>query len=354
VPHPAAPPAAPEEPRADGGRAGGDARDGNGDDAEDEPADALRPVRPGDVYAVLDDNDQAEAFDGNVDDSGPGAMGVYRRAVFARIKLECSAAHTVADDGEKWLLGMLRAPGADWWLRRWRAPDVCARLAIAYGEPAASETAPSATDDGATAAAAASGATAGTTAADAASGLQMTRSAAAAANTAAVAIAAAAANVPPLAEGDGASAAAAATAAAATAAMGVIRAVTAATANSGAPGSDDAAATRAAALARLFPPIGFAPCLPRPKERMRRAIDAPPLLVGCAAIGGAPPPPPLEQQQPRGSGKRGPNRAPRAPPHCKRCKSLGRSEEEQRTCRGAKGKGGRECAVFFLRSNGLA
>ena len=78
-------------------------------------------------------------------------------------------------------------------------------------------------------------------------------------------------------------------------------------------------------------------------------VGEPPVLVGGCAIGGAPAPsPPLEQQQPRGRGKRGRrNRAPRAPPHCKRHKSLGRSEEEQRTCRGAKGKGGRGGAIFF-------
>ena len=129
--------------------------------------------------------------------------------------------------------------------------------------------------------------------------------------------------------------------------------MTAAAANSGATGIEAAAATRAAALAHLFPPIAFAPRLPRPPEEMLRVVGAPPVFVGGCAIGGAPaPPPPLEQQQQRGRGKRGRNRAPRAPPHCKRCKSLGRSEEEQRTCRGAKGKGGREGAAFFCDRTG--
>ena len=86
---------------------------------------------------------------------------------------------------------------------------------------------------------------------------------------------------------------------------------------------------------------------------MLRVLGASPVFVGGCAIGGAPaPPPPLEQQQQRGRGKRGRNRAPRAPPHCKRQKSLGRSEEKQRTCRGAKGKGGREGAAFFCDRTG--
>ena len=124
APHPAAPP---EELRADGGDYA----------EEDRPAGPERvPVRPRDVHAVLDDDDEAGAFDGGDGDSDPGAMSVYRRAVFRRLKLECSAAHDVARDGEKWLLGMLREEGSEWWLRAWRARNVCAKLELTYGEPA--------------------------------------------------------------------------------------------------------------------------------------------------------------------------------------------------------------------------
>jgi hypothetical protein len=172
----------------------------------------------------------------------------------------------------------------------------------------------------------------------------MTRRAAAAANTAAIAIAAAAATVPPAAHAadDGATAAAAASGATAdaTAAAGASADATAAAA---------AAATRAAALAHLFPPIAFAPRLPRPPEEMLRVVGAPPVFVGGTAIGGAPPPPPpLEQQQPRGRGKRGRKRAPRAPARCESFKSLGRPDEEQRTCRGARGKASPSDAFFCV------
>ena len=37
--------------------------------------------------------------------------------------------------GDQWLLALLKAPGADWWLRAGVAQSVCRKLGIEYGEP---------------------------------------------------------------------------------------------------------------------------------------------------------------------------------------------------------------------------
>ena len=93
-------------------------------------------VQPDGVHAALNDDEDADAFDGDDDcRDNPGAMGEYRKAVFSRLKAEL-AANFDDENNDQWLLGMLRAPGADWFIRAWRAPEVCGNLGIAYGEPA--------------------------------------------------------------------------------------------------------------------------------------------------------------------------------------------------------------------------
>ena len=50
-------------------------------------------------------------------------MGVYRRAVFERLQLECSRTKKPAFE-RTWLLDMLRAPGVNWTLYASRTREV--------------------------------------------------------------------------------------------------------------------------------------------------------------------------------------------------------------------------------------
>ena len=60
-------------------------------------------------------------------------MGTYLAAVFERLRAELSGKLPALE--KKWLLDMLKVPGADWWLRAGIAGTVCARLGIEHGEP---------------------------------------------------------------------------------------------------------------------------------------------------------------------------------------------------------------------------
>ena len=134
----------------DGGDNGGDngGDDSNDDDSDyepslqgasedemsedDEAADHLprREVRPDDVHAELDEDEQ---LDGS--EAEPGVMGTYLKAVFDRLHSEvCGKASRCALE-DKWLLGLLKAPGADWWLRAGLAESVCAKLGLEFSQP---------------------------------------------------------------------------------------------------------------------------------------------------------------------------------------------------------------------------
>lgn len=99
---------------------------------DDEAADHLprREVRPEDVHAELDEDEQ---LDGS--EAEPGVMGTYLKAVFDRLHSEvCGKASRCALE-DKWLLGLLKAPGADWWLRAGLAESVCAKLGLEFSQP---------------------------------------------------------------------------------------------------------------------------------------------------------------------------------------------------------------------------
>ena len=101
-------------------------------ECEDQVSDDLElPInqlefRPEDVEATLDnDND----FD-NIDAQN-GIMGIFLKAVHRELREEVRG--RVAK--EPWLLTMLKAPGADWWIRAGQARLVCKKLGLLYGEP---------------------------------------------------------------------------------------------------------------------------------------------------------------------------------------------------------------------------
>lgn len=86
--------------------------------------------RPPDVEAELDDDEQLQDAD-----AAGGVMATYLKAVFERLHSEVSGIASRATLGDQWLLALLKAPGADWWLRAGVAKSVCRRPGIEYGEP---------------------------------------------------------------------------------------------------------------------------------------------------------------------------------------------------------------------------
>ena len=108
--------------------AAGSDNDHDADDHDDDcdgGGGARREQRPDDIEAELDDDGQLGGES--------GAMGTYLAAVFERLRAELSGKLPALE--KTWLLDMLKAPGADWWLRAGMAGTVCARLGIEYGEP---------------------------------------------------------------------------------------------------------------------------------------------------------------------------------------------------------------------------
>lgn len=87
-----------------------------------------REHRPADVEAELDDDEQ-------LDDAEGGVMATYLQAVFERLHSEVSGDTSRSALEHKWLLELLKAPGADWWLRAGLAEAICERLGIEFGEP---------------------------------------------------------------------------------------------------------------------------------------------------------------------------------------------------------------------------
>ena len=94
------------------------------------PPPPRREQRPDDIEAELDDDAQ---FDGA--DAPGGVMATYLEAVFWRLHAEVRGQVAKQLREPKWLLQMLKAEGADWWLRAGRARTVCSRLGLEYGEP---------------------------------------------------------------------------------------------------------------------------------------------------------------------------------------------------------------------------
>ena len=89
-----------------------------------------REHRPADVEAELDDDEQLDGAD-----ASGGVMATYLAAVFRRLHAEVRGDVAKHAREPKWLLAMLKAEGADWWLPAGRAPTVCNRLGLEYGEP---------------------------------------------------------------------------------------------------------------------------------------------------------------------------------------------------------------------------
>jgi hypothetical protein len=64
-------------------------------------------------------------------DTTSGTMAVFLKAVHHQLREEVRG--RVAK--EQWLLTILKAPGADWWIRTGQAQVVCKKLGLMYGEP---------------------------------------------------------------------------------------------------------------------------------------------------------------------------------------------------------------------------
>lgn len=82
----------------------------------------------------LSENIDAELEDDNdvdIIDTTSGTMAVFLKAVHRQLREEVRG--RVAK--EHWLLTILKAPGADWWIRAGQARVVCKKLGLMYGEP---------------------------------------------------------------------------------------------------------------------------------------------------------------------------------------------------------------------------
>ena len=100
-------------------------------EGESDSSGGARPEhRPPDVEAELDDDEQLQDAD-----AAAGVMGTYLKAVYERLHSEVCGTASRATLGDQWLLALLKAPGADWWLRAGVAQSVCRKLGIEYGEP---------------------------------------------------------------------------------------------------------------------------------------------------------------------------------------------------------------------------
>ena len=122
----------------EGERAASDAGDDAGGMDDEGPSAAdpsaadppRRNVRPDDVQADLDEDDQlGDAA------AEPGVMGEYLKAVFDRLHSEVCGAASRSPLEPKWLVALLNAPGADWWLRAGQAHHVCGKLGLEFHEP---------------------------------------------------------------------------------------------------------------------------------------------------------------------------------------------------------------------------
>lgn len=140
----APPPAGNAESTVGGATLGSTASCGDADGEGEQPerTDARRNARPADVEADGDDDDDDDGNDDNDGNDGSGSasdesiMGSYLKAVFDRLHSETIGVASRNAFEAKWLLGMLKEEGVDWWLLAGRARAVCAKLGLVYGEPA--------------------------------------------------------------------------------------------------------------------------------------------------------------------------------------------------------------------------
>lgn len=120
---------------ADGGEGGESEKDavseGGSDDGDTGGGDERQEARPDDVEAELDDDDQ---FDDLV--AIESVMGVFLKAVFDRLHSETIGTASRNALEAKWLLGMLKQEGANWWLLAARARMISTKLGLEYGEAA--------------------------------------------------------------------------------------------------------------------------------------------------------------------------------------------------------------------------
>ena len=79
------------------------------------------------IDAELDEDNDVD-----INDTTNSIMAIFLKAVHRELK-EQVRGRTAK---EPWLLAMLKAPGADWWLRAGQARLVCNKLDIVYDEPA--------------------------------------------------------------------------------------------------------------------------------------------------------------------------------------------------------------------------
>jgi hypothetical protein len=82
----------------------------------------------------LSDNIDAKLDDDNdldIIDTTSSTMSVFLKAVHRQLREEVCG--RVAN--EQWLLTILKAPGADWWIRAGQAQVVCKKLGLMYGQP---------------------------------------------------------------------------------------------------------------------------------------------------------------------------------------------------------------------------
>ena len=68
-------------------------------------------------------------------DANGSVMGAYLKAVFDRLHSETIGTASRIALEAKWLLGMLKQEGADWWLPAAHTHLISAKLGLEYGEP---------------------------------------------------------------------------------------------------------------------------------------------------------------------------------------------------------------------------
>ena len=91
--------------------------------------------QPMNQQEFLSENIDAELDDDNdvdINDTTNGIMVIFLQAVHRELREQVRGRAA----REPWLLEMLNAPGADWWLRAGQARVVCKKLGLLYDEPA--------------------------------------------------------------------------------------------------------------------------------------------------------------------------------------------------------------------------
>jgi hypothetical protein len=97
--------------------------------------DSILPLQDAGNDQRLSENIDAELDEDNdvdINDTTNSIMAIFLKAVHRELKEQVRGRAAK----EPWLLAMLKAPGADWWLRAGQARLVCKKLDIVYDEPA--------------------------------------------------------------------------------------------------------------------------------------------------------------------------------------------------------------------------